>query len=115
MLEIPESLKAALDGLRALGGDGLARQMASVFVEHSAGRVAALQGALDAGDASGAAEAAHTLKGSSRQLGLTALADVCLEVEQACKRGDVATARTFVAAVHEQYTAAAALLRLATA
>ncbi|MHB8838950.1 MAG: Hpt domain-containing protein [Gemmatimonadaceae bacterium] len=115
MPEIPDSLKVALDGLRALGGDGLVRQMAGVFIEHSAGRVTALQDALDADDAPGAAAVAHTLKGSSRQLGLSELADACLDVEQACKRGDVAAARTLAAAVHETYTAAAALLRAATA
>jgi HPt (histidine-containing phosphotransfer) domain-containing protein len=113
--EIPDSVRAALDGLRALGGDALVRQMASVFVEHSAGRVSALQGALDTGDAQTAAEAAHTLKGSSRQLGLAALADACLAVEQAAKQGDIASAKTLVAAVHETYTAATVTLRDATA
>jgi HPt (histidine-containing phosphotransfer) domain-containing protein len=113
--DIPESVRTALDGLRALGGDGLVRQMATVFIEHSAGRVSALQAALAADDVTAAAEAAHTLKGSSRQLGLLALADACLLVEQASKQGDAATARSHMAAVHTTYTAATELLRAATA
>ncbi|MBI2407058.1 MAG: Hpt domain-containing protein [Gemmatimonadetes bacterium] len=115
MTEIPESVRTALDGLRALGGDGLVRQMAGVFIEHSAGRVAALREALESGDAQGAAEAAHTLKGSSRQLGLTVLADACLAVELATKQGDIAGAQAHVAAVHDSYTAATEVLREATA
>ncbi len=114
MSDIPDSTRTALDGLRVLGGDGLVRQMVAVFVEHSAGRIAALQSALDGGDLPGAAAAAHTVKGSSRQLGLTALADACLALEQACKGGDNAAAKTLAAAVHESYAAAAELLREAT-
>lgn len=114
-MQIPESVRSALDGLRALGGDGLVRQMATVFVEHSAGRLSALEAALNASDVVGAAEAAHTLKGSSRQLGLTELADACLAVEQASKQGDAAAARMQLAAVHESYTAAKDILRAATA
>ena len=112
---IPDSTRTALDGLRALGGDGLVRQMVSIFIDHSAGRIDALRSALDAGDLDGAAGAAHTLKGSSRQLGLTEMAEACLTLEQACKRGDAPASQTLAAAVHESYTAAAALLREATA
>jgi hypothetical protein len=50
---IPDSTRTALDGLRALGGDGLVQQMVSIFIDHSAGRIAALQSALDAGDLHG--------------------------------------------------------------
>ncbi|MBA4072406.1 MAG: hypothetical protein C0497_11305 [Gemmatimonas sp.] len=112
---IPNSTRAALDSLHALGGDGLVRQMVSIFIDHSAGRIAALQSALDAGDLHGAAGAAHTLKGSSRQLGLSEMADACVALEQACKGGDAPAAQTLAAAVHDSYMAAADLLREATA
>ncbi len=115
MTGIPDSTRTALDGLRALGGDGLVRQMVSIFIDHSAGRIDALRSALDAGDLDGAAGAAHTLKGSSRQLGLTEMAEACLALEQACKGGDASASQTLATAVHESYAAAAALLRDATA
>ena len=111
MSDIPDSVRTALDGLRTLGGDGLVQQMASVFIEHSAGRIAALDAAIHLGDMPGAAAVAHTLKGSSRQLGLTAMADACLAVELASKQGDSATTQTLVAAVHETYAAATQWLR----
>jgi HPt (histidine-containing phosphotransfer) domain-containing protein len=113
--EIPEPVLTALDGLRALGGDDLVRQMVTVFVEYSAGRIRALQGAADSGDLTGVAEAAHALKGSSRQLGLNAMADACLAAEQAAKQGDLAAVQTQAAAVHETYTTAAEWLKAATA
>lgn len=115
MTAIPDSTRTALEGLRALGGDGLVRQMVSIFIDHSAGRIDALRSALDAGDLDGAAGAAHTLKGSSRQLGLSEMAEACLALEQACKGGDASASQTLAAAVHESYTAAAELLREATA
>ena len=115
MSDTPDSVRTALAGLRALGGDGLVKQMAAVFIEHSAGRIGAMQTAIDAGDLPNAVIAAHTLKGSARQLGLTAMAEACLEVERACKAGDSATANTRAAAVHETYTAAAEWLRAETA
>ncbi len=115
MSEIPEAVRVALDGLRSLGGDDLMKQMVSVFIEYSAGRVQALQTAADSGNLTGVAEAAHSLKGSSRQLGLTAMADACLAAEHAAKQGDGVTTQTLAAAVHEEYTAAAQWLRDATA
>lgn len=115
MTGIPDSTRTALDGLRALGGDGLVRQMVSIFIDHSAGRIDALRSALDAGDLDGVAGAAHTLKGSSRQLGLSEMADACLALEQACKAGNASAAQALAAAVHVSYTAAADLLREATA
>jgi HPt (histidine-containing phosphotransfer) domain-containing protein len=108
---MPESVRHALEGLRELGGDDLPLQMIAVFIEHSDGRMRALLDAINAGDAHGAAEAAHALKGSSRQLGLNDLADACGAVEQAGKAGDAATAKTLTAAVQQSYTTAVAWLR----
>lgn len=115
MQEIPEPVRVALDGLRALGGDGLVRQMVAVFNEHSSERIRLLQEAADRGDLKSVAEAAHTLKGSARQLGLIALADACLAVEMAAKGSDLEGTQTLAAAVHETYTTAAEWLTAATA
>lgn len=45
------------------------------------------------GDASGAVRAAHTLKGTCRQLGAVALGDLFAEIESSAKAGDYAAAR----------------------
>ena len=45
------------------------------------------------GDTTGAMRAAHTLKGSCRQLGALALGDLFAEIEASAKAGDYAGAR----------------------
>jgi HPt (histidine-containing phosphotransfer) domain-containing protein len=45
------------------------------------------------GDAAGAVRAAHTLKGTCRQLGAPALGDLFAEIEQAAKAGDFGAAQ----------------------
>lgn len=115
MNQIPDDVRVALEGLRALGGDALLKQMVVVFVQHSRDRMDSLQGSAAAGDLVGAAAAAHTLKGSARQLGLIAMGNACAAVEEACKRGDVPAAQTQTAAVHVQYTTAVEWLTSATA
>ena len=108
-------MREALDSLRGLGGDSLVRQMVAVFIDYSDGRITTLQSAVAAGDLAGVATAAHTLKGSSRQLGLAALADSCQAVEQASKNGDADAVRALAPAVRETFTLATAWLKAATA
>jgi HPt (histidine-containing phosphotransfer) domain-containing protein len=57
-----------------------------------AGFPAAFRHCLASGDAGGAMRAAHTLKGSSLQLGMQALAELFGEIEAAAKAGDYAAA-----------------------
>lgn len=52
-----------------------------VFLENAAAGVDAVRQALGAGDAAGAADAAHRLKSSSGFLGATGLAELCADVE----------------------------------
>lgn len=115
MSEIPAEVQAALGGLRSLGGDALLKQMVTVFVDYSRDRIQALESATAAGDFAGAASAAHTLKGSARQLGLFAMGDACVAVEQASKQGDAAATQLHTAAVRTQYTTAVEWLTSATA
>lgn len=115
MTEIPDDVRTALEGLRSLGGDALLTQMVAVFVDYSRDRVQALQVAAVAGDLAAAAAAAHTLKGSARQLGLIAMGNACVAVEEASKQGDVAAARSHTADVQTQFTTAVEWLTSATA
>lgn len=58
-----------------------------------AGFSAAFADLVARGDAAGAVRAAHTLKGTCRQLGATALGDLFGEIESSAKAGDYAEAR----------------------
>ncbi|MEK7240236.1 MAG: Hpt domain-containing protein [Gemmatimonadota bacterium] len=115
MSQVPDDVRTALEGLRSLGGDALLKQMVQVFVDHSRDRVQALQEAVTAGDLVTAGAVAHTLKGSARQLGLVAMGNACVAVEQASRQGDAAAAQLHTAAVHTQYTTAVEWLHGVTA
>ena len=69
----------------------------SGFVQKLEGTLAGFGAAFSAqvagGDAAGAVRAAHTLKGTCRQLGAPALGDLFAEIEQAAKVGDFADAQ----------------------
>lgn len=58
-----------------------------------AGFGAAFSAQVARGDAAGAVRAAHTLKGTCRQLGAPALGDLFAEIELAAKAGDFAEAQ----------------------
>ena len=56
-------------------------EVCRVFLENATLGIAAVRQALEAGDASGAAEAAHALKSSSGFLGASRLAGLCAAIE----------------------------------
>ncbi len=76
---------ATVDTLRELGGSSPAvlEELAAVFVEGAPVDIAALEGAVAAGDFDAAALAAHRLKGSCTAVGATTLARLAAEVEAA--------------------------------
>ncbi len=61
--------------------------------DNLAGFEVAFSACLDRGDARGALRAAHTLKGSCRQLGAHALGDLFEDIERSAKAGDFASAK----------------------
>jgi HPt (histidine-containing phosphotransfer) domain-containing protein len=75
-------------GRTDLFSDFVRRLEASVW-----GFRSAFQDYVVKGDATGAARAAHTLKGSSRQLGAQALGDLFADIERHTKAGDYAEAQ----------------------
>jgi HPt (histidine-containing phosphotransfer) domain-containing protein len=56
-------------------------EVCRLYLENAASGIDAVRRALDAGDADGAAQAAHRLKSASGFLGATRLADLCAAVE----------------------------------
>lgn len=58
-----------------------------------AGFGAAFSDCVARGDTAGAVRAAHTLKGSCRQLGAQALGDLFADIERSAKSGDYAEAK----------------------
>ena len=81
---------------QASGRDGIFAGCVQKLESNLAEFRAAFAACVKRGDTLGAVRAAHTLKGSCRQLGAQALGDLFADIERCVKEGDyVAAERTF--------------------
>ncbi len=113
--------KIDLDGFyRAAGGDSvdvLARlrspervvKFARLFFSDPT--FAALEEAMAKGDVETAFRASHTLKGTARDVGFSAVADTCSDVCEALRAGDTAAACDLMPAARDAYARAMAAIR----
>jgi HPt (histidine-containing phosphotransfer) domain-containing protein len=76
---------AAIALLRRVGKDALVARMVGMFVTNAPARLAAIQAALDTGDADGLVRAAHSLKSSAGQLGAVHLQGMLAAIEADAK------------------------------
>jgi HPt (histidine-containing phosphotransfer) domain-containing protein len=74
---------AAIARLKRIGGDGLVREMLTLFLQHAPGRVATAEEAVAAGTLRAAEHAAHSLKSSAGNVGATRLQAAAAAVEAA--------------------------------
>jgi PAS domain S-box-containing protein len=79
---------------RVMDDEGLAQEIVECFLDDTPRQIEALRGYLDASDASGAERQAHTLKGSSSNVGGEALRALAFEMEKAGKAGDLGSVAT---------------------
>ena len=77
---------------RSLGRNDVLSGFVARLEGDLAGFGGAFSGCVARGDAAGAARAAHTLKGTCRQLGARALGDLFADIERSAKAGDYAEA-----------------------
>jgi len=81
---------------QATGRNGIFAGCVQKLEENLAEFGPAFAACVSKGDSGGAARAAHTLKGASRQLGAQALGDLFADIERSAKAGDYEQAqRTF--------------------
>lgn len=73
-----------------MGGDF--RTLVESFVHDSRQRLEALEDAIERQDAAEVRQTAHSFKGSSGNLGALALSNLCLEMEQMGRSGELAAA-----------------------
>jgi HPt (histidine-containing phosphotransfer) domain-containing protein len=78
---------------RATGRNDVLSGLVRVLEGNLAGFGAAFSDCVARGDKAGAVRAAHTLKGTCRQLGAQALGDLFEDVEHSAKAGDYAEAK----------------------
>ena len=100
---------AALAKLDSGGGDAFAKRLVRLFIDSSTAQVAALHAAWQARDPAQVQAIAHSLKASAAQIGARPLSQLCLQVEQAARRGrleDAAQQTADLAAAHDAAIAA---------
>lgn len=109
----------AIDNLRELnpGDNGeFLREIVAIYIEDTPKRIDDLKRTLAAGDAAAFARAAHTIKGSSSNVGAAALRGVAERLEHMAKAEGLAAAVPLVAECEVQFALAkAALAKLAAA
>lgn len=98
---------AALE--RTVGDRELLSQLMSMFLAD--GSFDALKTAIGGDDCKAAFAAAHSLKGSSGMLGMTALFASASEITELLRAGDLATAKTVFPKLSAEYDAVSALIR----
>lgn len=106
----------AIENLRALNpgdNDEFLREIAGIFLEDTPQRIAELEQGLVAGDVSKFTRAAHSIKGSSANLGAMALRTAAEKLEHQARTNGIGDVASLVAQVKAEFDRAqAALLTL---
>ena len=85
------------------GGAGLLRSLIRSYLNDAPARIAAIEGGMERGDAAVVARAAHALKSSSANLGATALARMCKELEAHCRDGSTEGAESLARSLSAEF------------
>ena len=95
-----------LDELRSIAGpdgDIFLAELRDAFAQDAAERVEILRKAIDNGDTSTLRNVAHTLKGSCTNIGATAMAELCLALENHGREAKIQGTVELVEALAEAY------------
>ncbi len=86
-------------------------ELVETYLKDSAVRIEKLKVALDAGDMETANHEVHGLKGSSRNIGINSLADLCDVLEKQCRENNVTEHEQQLAAIEQNFAAVAEHLK----
>jgi HPt (histidine-containing phosphotransfer) domain-containing protein len=95
-----------VDSLRQLtppGEPDVLADILTLFLEEVPKKIRTLQAALEANDAAQVARLAHSLKGSTGNLGAHAMLDVCRRIDDLAKSGDLARVAPLIANLTSEY------------
>ena len=92
-----------LANLRDLGDAELLAELAGMFFDDASSRLEELREAIEAGDAAGVKRVAHTLKGSSGNMGAARMSAICSELQDVGASGDLARARGLLERLEEEF------------
>jgi HPt (histidine-containing phosphotransfer) domain-containing protein len=117
MPDTPSIDPTAIDNLRELnpGDNGeFLKEIISIYLEDTPKRIAELKASLAAGDAATFTRAAHTIKGSSSNVGAVALRGVAERMESISKKQGLGAMAPLIADCEAEFARAAADLRAIT-
>jgi HPt (histidine-containing phosphotransfer) domain-containing protein len=95
----------AIEQLRFLEDEdqpNVVAELVLLFVEHTPPKIAAIRDGLAQGDAGAVKRAAHSLKGSSANVGATGMQHVCEQIEHAAAGGDLGPARELLPLLEQE-------------
>jgi HPt (histidine-containing phosphotransfer) domain-containing protein len=92
-----------LANLRDLGDAELLAELAGMFLDDATSRLEELREAIGAGDAASVERVAHTLKGSSGNMGATRMSAICAELQDVGGSGDLARAAGLFEGLEEEF------------
>ncbi len=92
-----------LANLRDLGDAELLAELAGMFFDDATSHLGELREAVGAGDAAGVERVAHTLKGSSGNMGATRMSAICAELQDIGASGDLARAPDLLEGLEEEF------------
>ena len=95
-----------IDSLRQLTPAGEADVLSEVlnlFLDEAPKKIRALQEAVNRGDAAEAGRVAHSLKGSSGNIGADSMMDVCRRIDDLATAGDLAAVAPLLPSLTSEY------------
>ncbi len=103
-----DEIEAPLDpevlaGLRELGGAEMVAELAEMFYKDASSHLASLREAIEGDDSQLVHRSAHTLKGSSGNMGAKRMAALCAELESVSASGDLARAPELLERLEEEF------------
>jgi CheY-like chemotaxis protein len=93
----------ALDSLRELGGDDFLAEVIDEFLVDAPNLLATLRGALEGNDVDELRRAAHTLKSNGATFGAGDFSELCRELEERAKNGELTGASELIDGIESEY------------
>jgi CheY-like chemotaxis protein len=95
----------AVESLRKLGGDGFLAKVIDAFLADAPVLFATLRASQERKEAEVLRRAAHTLKSDGQTFGATGFSELCRELEQRAKNGEVEGAAELIERIEREYRA----------
>ncbi len=108
---VDENVLASLRELGEAGEPDVLVELIGLFLAEVPPHLAGLRAALTAGDAHSAGRIAHTLKGSSGNMGAGGMTALCAEIEKTARSGDVGAASARISRLEEEFGRVSAALQ----